>query len=256
MALLDLAREDEAGVLFDQLAEDEFAMFPKDNEWLFAMTLLGQAADILDDDARATVLYQQLLPYEDLSALAGSEVSVGPVALTLGNLAARLGQSEEAAAHFERALALALQAQARPWVAHVHHSYATLLAVRNRPGDRDKAVGLLVSALEISDAVGMSVLTERIKLGLSRLGGRPRRRTADGKRDKAAPKGSVLTPREREVAALVAEGLTNRQIAESLYVAERTAETHVENILMKLGFTSRTQVAGWVLGDGLHGHDT
>jgi hypothetical protein len=51
----------------------------------------------------------------------------------------------------------------------------------------------------------------------------------------------------------VAEGFTNRQIAERLYVAERTAETHVENILMKLGFTSRTQVARWVLDSGLHG---
>jgi DNA-binding NarL/FixJ family response regulator len=256
MALLDMGREDEAGVLFDQLAEDEFAMFPKDNEWLFAMTLLGQAADMLDDDARASVLYQQLLPYEDLFALAGSEVSLGPVALTLGNLAARLGQSEEAAAHFERALALALQAQARPWLAHTYHSHAAFLAARNNPGDRDKAIEMLATALEISDEIGMRVLTEQIKLELTQLGARPRRKKADGRQDKRAPKGPVLTPREREVAALVAEGMTNRQIAESLYVAERTAETHVENILMKLGFTSRTQVARWVLDSGLHGDDT
>lgn len=256
MVLLDLGRDDEAGVLFDQLAEGEFAMFPKDNEWLFAMTLLGRAADILDDDTRASILYQQLFPYEDLFALAASEVSVGPVALSLGILAARLGQNEEAAAHFERALALALQAQARPWVAYTHHAYATHLAERDNPGDRDRAVELLVTALEISDEIGMPVLTERIKLGLGQLGARPRRSTPGGRRDTGAPKGSVLTPREREVAALVAEGMTNRQIAESLFVAERTAETHVENILMKLGFTSRTQVAGWVLGAGLHGDGT
>jgi non-specific serine/threonine protein kinase len=57
---------------------------------------------------------------------------------------------------------------------------------------------------------------------------------------------SKLTKREREVAALVAQGLTNRAIAESLVVSQRTAQGHVENILMKLGFTSRTQIAAWV----------
>ena len=56
----------------------------------------------------------------------------------------------------------------------------------------------------------------------------------------------ALTPREREVAGLVAEGLTNRQIAEKLVISERTAETHVEQIRSKLGFRSRAQIAGWV----------
>lgn len=54
-----------------------------------------------------------------------------------------------------------------------------------------------------------------------------------------------LTPREREVAALVAEGLTNREIAARLVIAERTATTHVVHILDKLGFRSRSQVAAW-----------
>jgi DNA-binding NarL/FixJ family response regulator len=53
------------------------------------------------------------------------------------------------------------------------------------------------------------------------------------------------------VAGLVAEGLSNRQIAAKLYLSERTAETHVQNILTKLGFTSRTQVAGWAIREGL-----
>ncbi|MDV7355186.1 protein kinase [Rhodococcus oxybenzonivorans] len=58
----------------------------------------------------------------------------------------------------------------------------------------------------------------------------------------------ALTRREREVANLVAEGLTNRQIAERLVIAQRTAQGHVEHILSKLGFTSRTQIAAWVAG--------
>jgi non-specific serine/threonine protein kinase len=62
---------------------------------------------------------------------------------------------------------------------------------------------------------------------------------------------ALLTVREREVAALVAHGLTNRQIAAKLVVTERTAETHVQNILNKLGFTSRAQVAAWAAEQGL-----
>ncbi|MFC6934312.1 LuxR C-terminal-related transcriptional regulator [Actinomadura yumaensis] len=48
------------------------------------------------------------------------------------------------------------------------------------------------------------------------------------------------------MAALVAEGLSNREIAERLVIAKRTADSHVEHILAKLGFRSRTQIAAWV----------
>jgi DNA-binding NarL/FixJ family response regulator len=60
-----------------------------------------------------------------------------------------------------------------------------------------------------------------------------------------------LTAREREVAALVAQGKTSRQIADLLVISERTAEVHVSNILGKLGFTSRAQIAAWVIERGL-----
>ncbi len=56
---------------------------------------------------------------------------------------------------------------------------------------------------------------------------------------------SELTRREREVAGLLAHGLTNREIAERLFIAERTAEHHVEQIRNKLGFHTRSQVAVW-----------
>ncbi|RVW02766.1 ATP-binding protein [Rhodococcus xishaensis] len=57
---------------------------------------------------------------------------------------------------------------------------------------------------------------------------------------------AALTRRERQVADLVARGLTNREIAETLVIAQRTAEGHVERVLSKLGFGSRTQIAAWV----------
>ena len=58
---------------------------------------------------------------------------------------------------------------------------------------------------------------------------------------------SVLTKREHQVAALVAKGLTNREIATQLVISPRTAQGHVEHVLTKLGFTSRAQIAAWVV---------
>lgn len=61
----------------------------------------------------------------------------------------------------------------------------------------------------------------------------------------------ALTGREREVLVLVASGVTNREIGRRLGVAERTARTHVSNILGKLGLQSRTQAALWAVREGL-----
>ena len=73
---------------------------------------------------------------------------------------------------------------------------------------------------------------------------------ADSVRD-ADRRGDDLTAREREVLGLVALGASNRQIAESLVVSERTARTHVSAILRKLGLVSRTQAALWAVREGL-----
>jgi non-specific serine/threonine protein kinase len=60
------------------------------------------------------------------------------------------------------------------------------------------------------------------------------------------PVATQLTRRETEIAQLIAEGLSNKEIAARLVIAQRTAEGHVEHILAKLGFNSRSQVAAWV----------
>ncbi|WP_051796213.1 LuxR C-terminal-related transcriptional regulator [Kibdelosporangium aridum] len=71
----------------------------------------------------------------------------------------------------------------------------------------------------------------------------------------AAPTGTStsenpLTKREQQVAELVAHGLSNKDVAARLVIAQRTAEAHVERILAKLGFTSRTQLAAWITQPG------
>ena len=62
----------------------------------------------------------------------------------------------------------------------------------------------------------------------------------------------ALTPRQQEVAALVAEGLTNAAIAARLVITERTAIAHVGHILDRLGFHSRAQIAAWAAGHAVH----
>jgi len=93
--------------------------------------------------------------------------------------------------------------------------------------DRSLALG---AGLTFEDAVALA------------LGpGRATRRSAPSARGAAR-----LTRREEEVARLVAAGLTDREIAQRLFMAQRTAEGHVQRALSKLGFTSRQQLAGWV----------
>ncbi len=62
---------------------------------------------------------------------------------------------------------------------------------------------------------------------------------------KAGQSGAALSPREQEVAVLLARGLSNRQIAGELVITERTVATHIEHMLGKLGYASRHQVAAW-----------
>ncbi|MEU0836415.1 response regulator [Streptomyces sp. NPDC056231] len=66
-------------------------------------------------------------------------------------------------------------------------------------------------------------------------------------------RGSTLTEREREVLGLIADGRSNREIARSLVLSEKTVKTHVSNILMKLDLADRTQAALWAVRHGVAG---
>ena len=71
----------------------------------------------------------------------------------------------------------------------------------------------------------------------------------------ASVNGSVdtvgLTAREREVAALIAQGMTSKEIADALVITERTADTHAAHIREKLGLRSRAEIAAWATRSGL-----
>jgi DNA-binding CsgD family transcriptional regulator len=79
------------------------------------------------------------------------------------------------------------------------------------------------------------VLAQRARDELIAAGGRPRRAASTGP--------AALTPSERRVADLVAAGRTNREVAQTLFVTEKTVETHLSRVFAKLGLRSRRELA-------------
>jgi DNA-binding NarL/FixJ family response regulator len=96
--------------------------------------------------------------------------------------------------------------------------------------DGRNARATLEDALEIFERIGARIWADRARAELGRLGGR-------------APSGDELTPTERRVAELVAEGRTNKDVAAALFVTVRTVESNLTRVYSKLGVRSRTELA-------------
>ncbi len=111
---------------------------------------------------------------------------------------------------------------------------------------------IALSRAEEAEAEAAAALGSLLELGAEGDAARARAFLAASAGDDASPL-AVLTPREREVLSLLAEGLTNRQIAERLVVSEHTVHRHVTNILRKLGLSSRTAAAAHAVRAGLLG---
>lgn len=103
--------------------------------------------------------------------------------------------------------------------------------------------------LKDADADDVAAAIRTAHRGEVALAPRAARALVDSVRTPARPPAVQLTDRETEVLTLIAEGHTNQQIATRLGMSERTARTHVSNILTKLGLTSRTQAALWAVED-------
>ena len=164
-----------------------------------------------------------------------------------GAIAEAAHQPEEALAHYRAALAAVYNRKAA-WAADIHQGIARCQLVLGHADEARRAIG---TALELlarwpgwrqQDARALERRLSRSSLtgGEGGLGG-GHERTPD------------LTAREREVAALVAEGLSNGEIARRLYISTKTASVHVSNILTKLGMSSRTEIATWAVRTGLAG---
>jgi len=112
----------------------------------------------------------------------------------------------------------------------------------------DQAVALALSGSGAAGVAGGPAAGDAAGNG-GRLGGGPGGAGAAGA-VAALPLPNQLTPRERQIIELIAAGLSNRQIAEELVIAPATAARHVANILAKLEFSSRSQIAAWARSGG------
>lgn len=174
----------------------------------------------------------------DVAAFAdGTGVPWAVAALEHGR--ALLAAPEAAEAHFRRALDAHASSSRRVDVARTHLAYGEWLRRSRRRVD---ARPHLRAALQTFDDVGARRFAQRAAQELRASGEQLRGRTPDRSRPPA------LTPTERQVAALVAQGLPTREVAAQLFVSPRTVDFHLRNVFAKLGVTSRAELAHADLG--------
>ncbi len=193
-----------------------------------ALARAGFIAAALDRVADLQLILDRLSAFRGEHATASGVAYDGPVELTLGIGRAKLGDVEGAVEDLRIAIARAEAAGSPGFVAEAQFHLATTLASR----DALEAKTIAEIARRSAQAIGMAAYLQPIAELLAWLDGTSR---AD-----------ILSAREDEVARLVAEGLTNREITQRLFISERTAQNHVQHILTKLDFTSRAQIAAWV----------
>ncbi|ONI87471.1 hypothetical protein ALI144C_08735 [Actinosynnema sp. ALI-1.44] len=180
------------------------------------------------DRETAAVAYRRLLPFEHLIQCGGAGVVTieGSVAGSLGIAAAVCDRLDDAVRHLRQAIEHNDRAGLPPYTAAARLELARVLARRDRRGDAEESVAQALSARATAEELGMRRLATAAE-------------TLTGAKN--------LSPREGEIARLVAQGLTNRQIAAAVHISVRTVETHVQKILGKLGVASRAEIRARLL---------
>lgn len=194
---------------------------------------LASLAQGLDDAAGCRALREVLTTVYGRAPVmgAGTVFYGGSVARMLGGLDLGCGEYTEAVPHFEEGLRVDSMLGARPYVAHGSMGLARALG----------AIGDLPRAVELARAAAADA--RRLEMpGLLRAAD-----TFLADAAAAARAEDPLTAREREVAELVARALSNREVARTLVLSERTVESHVRSILAKTGLSSRTELTRWYL---------
>ncbi len=214
-----------------------FAGAAAPGQWPFTSLLIACAAHVAvaaelgppEDLATAAAVLQ---PHADLFVTggAGAQTFGGSVRTYLGMAAASAGRLDAAVREFRLAIAADERIGAPPFAAIARLELAKVLARRRRAADVEEAAALAVAVAATAATLQMGPLRRDAEALTATLGG---------------ARSDPLTRREREVVTHLAQGLTNRQIAALLHISERTAEKHVENVLVKLGLPNRTHVAAW-----------
>jgi DNA-binding CsgD family transcriptional regulator len=171
--------------------------------------------------------------------------AVPRLALLRGDALAALARRQEAEDDFLGALESAVAQENVRIAWRAHAALVGLYREDNRAREANHHAQVARSMVaEIAAGLPGDELREQFAEGAERILERARSRShGPGRPTRQSPEG--LTARETEVVRLLAQGKSNKQIAEMLVVAERTVEGHVSSILAKLGFTSRAQAAVW-----------
>jgi DNA-binding CsgD family transcriptional regulator len=189
-------------------------------------------AEHLLDSKRGT---QEAQPIPALSKLKGETLMA-------------LKQWEEAERHLERARQGAEQREALPLLWQIHRLLGWLY---QKQRNRERAEREFASARRLLHDLAAIIPDEQLRASFLQAASAtlPGERKMSRRQSEAENFGG-LTPREREVARFLSQGKSNREIAEGLVLSERTVENHVGNILTKLGFDSRAQIAVWAVEKG------
>jgi DNA-binding CsgD family transcriptional regulator len=239
-----LGRCDEALALRARFAGIER---PDDATSLVLLTFLLEVSIHCRDTPTAEALLNRMAPLAH--RLDGASlVSCGRL---LGNAALLLGRPVQAREAYEQALAVCEKVRFRPELALVRLDLAELI-LSSYPSEHARAVDHLRIATAEFEAMHMRPSLERAVEISGRAATALESRSAT-RTDTTLPESlEPLTEREREVATLLAKGMSNREIAATLVISESTAEVHVKHILSKLGLRSRSQVAAWAAQRDLH----
>jgi len=204
--------------------------------WAALIIQIGFVALMLDDTETADRVYQEMsgLPPRYAADGTGVVFCFGSTQWMIGDLALATGRVGEAIHRYTDAIEMNARIGARPFLALSRFGLAKALVASGDPGDLRTARSLATDAAAEFRRLGLpGRLTDADAL-LARI-------------DSTARAANPLSPRESEVASLIALAMSNRQIAERLVLSERTVEGHVRSILAKLGYSTRTEIATWSL---------
>ncbi|HET8853652.1 MAG TPA: LuxR C-terminal-related transcriptional regulator, partial [Ktedonobacteraceae bacterium] len=233
--MLAIERADTAGILAALSRLDQ--MLTTADAPLQAQALLAEGQVMVGEPERGLTLAQDFMahaPPDNVFATAlGSRIK--------GLAQQALGQRSEALAYLEEAYR-AFEAAAMPFDAtRAHLEWATLVATT----DKELAVSAVEESLDAFERLGAQRYVRRARSILYKFGVRPRSRHPKAKGT------TPLSPREREIARLVAEDLTAAEIAERLIISPRTVTTHLNRIYTRLGINSRTALVRYAIEAGL-----
>ena len=242
LLLCDIGELDEARRIFRMLAGRSFELTGREwMHWMIAMPMLASVCWNLGEHDSAQELYDRILPFAHFNTGSSAMFTgFGSAELHLGLLAMLLGRSDDAVGHLRRALNANEAMGWIPYVARSHLALADAYIQRGLSGDRASAQSHLEQGRLLACQLGMRPLLASAEGIMARLS------HPDGLRD-----GHGLTPRQIEVLALIAQGMSDREIAQELAISHHTVMRHVHNILNKLSVDSRTAAASFGVRAGI-----